>query len=155
MTLRVRSLSTEQWLLRPIDEVFAFFSDAGNLDVLTPPWLHFRVLTALDRPIGQGTLIDYRLRWRGVPLWWRTEIILWQPPYRFVDRQVKGPYRQWHHEHTFEPHGGGTLMCDRIDYIVPGWLLEPLLTRLVVAGDVERIFAYRRERMEEMFGTVE
>ena len=150
--MRVRTLSVEQWLPRPIDAVFAFFSDAHNLDVLTPPWLHFRILTPRPIPMGQGTLIDYRLRWRGLPLAWRTEISVWQAPGRFVDRQVLGPYKQWVHEHMFEPQDGGTLMRDRIDYALPGWLFEPLLARLIVARDVERIFAYRRRRMQELFG---
>ena len=151
--MRVRTLTTEQWLPRPIGEVFDFFSDAHNLDVLTPPWLHFRILTPRPIPMTAGTLIDYRLRWRGVPLSWRTEISAWEPPFRFVDQQVRGPYRQWVHEHTFEPQGGGTLMRDRIDYAVSGWLLEPLIAGLIVTRDVERIFAYRRDRMRELFTT--
>jgi len=152
MILRVRTLTIEQWLPRPLDEVFAFFSDAHNLDVLTPPWLHFRILTPRPIPMQQGTHIDYRLRWHGLPLSWRTEISVWEPPFRFVDQQLRGPYRQWLHEHTFEQHDGGTLMRDRIDYAVPGWLLEPLLSRLIVARDVKRIFAYRRAKMQELFG---
>jgi ligand-binding SRPBCC domain-containing protein len=150
--LRVRTLTIQQWLPAAIDEVFAFFSDAHNLDVLTPPWLHFRILTPRPIPMRLGTLIDYRLRWRGLPLSWRTQISTWEPPYRFVDQQVRGPYRQWVHQHTFEEHDGGTLMHDSIAYAVPGWLLEPLLSRLIVARDVERIFAYRRARMQELFG---
>jgi ligand-binding SRPBCC domain-containing protein len=150
--LRVRTLTTEQWLPRPIDEVFAFFSDAHNLDVLTPPWLHFRILTPRPIPLRLGTLIDYGLRWRGLPLSWRTEISAWEPPHHFVDRQIRGPYRQWVHEHTFEERDGGTLMRDRVDYAVPGWLLEPLIARWIVVRDVECIFAYRRKRMRELFG---
>jgi ligand-binding SRPBCC domain-containing protein len=149
--MHVRTLTTEQWLPRPVTEVFDFFSDAHNLDVLTPSWLHFRILTPRPIRLCRGALLDYRLRWRGVPLAWRTEIAAWEPPHRFTDRQVRGPYRQWVHEHTFEPRDGGTLMRDRVEYAVPGWLLAPLLARLVVARDVERIFAYRRDRMRELF----
>src|SRR5262245_57956202 len=150
--VRIRTLTTDLWLPRPVEEVFAFFSDAGNLDVLTPPWLRFRTLTPAPIALGQGTRIEYRLRWRGVPLSWRTEISLWEPPHRFIDRQVKGPYLQWVHLHTFEAKGGGTLMTDRVDYAVPGWLLEPALSLLPVRPDVERIFAYRRVKMQELFG---
>jgi len=151
-TVRVRTLLTEQWLSRPIEDVFAFFSDAGNLDVLTPPWLHFRILTPKPIPMRLGTRIEYRLRWHGLPLFWRTEISAWEPPFRFVDRALKAPYRQWVHEHTFEKSNSGTLMRDRVDYAVPGWLAEPLVSRWLVAPDVERIFAYRRVRMQELFG---
>jgi ligand-binding SRPBCC domain-containing protein len=150
--LRTRTLTTEQWLPRPVAEVFDFFSDAHNLDVLTPPWLRFRILTPRPIVLLQGSILDYRLRWRGIPLAWRTEISAWQSPYRFLDRQVRGPYRLWLHEHTFEDRDGGTLMRDRVDYAVPGWLLAPLLARLIVARDVERIFAYRRWKMRELFG---
>jgi ligand-binding SRPBCC domain-containing protein len=144
-------VTTEQWLPRPLAEVFAFFSDAHNLDVLTPPWLHFRILTP-PVELRRGVLLDYRLRWHGLPLSWRTEIAEWDPPHSFTDRQVKGPYRQWVHWHTFEERDGGTLIRDRVDYALPGWVLEPLIHRLVVGPDVERIFAFRRQKMEELFG---
>ena len=149
--MRVRTLQTELWLPRPVEEVFAFFADAANLDALTPPWLHFRILTPTPIAVHAGALLDYRLRWRGVPFSWRTEIAAWGPPHRFVDRQIKGPYRQWVHEHTFEPRDGGTLLRDRVDYAVPGWLLEPLVHALVVGPDVRRIFAYPQARMQELF----
>jgi ligand-binding SRPBCC domain-containing protein len=151
--LRVHTLTTELWLPRPIEEVFAFFADAHNLDILTPPWLHFRILTPYPIEMCQGATIAYRLRWRGVPLSWRTEISLWEPPSRFIDRQVDGPYRQWVHEHRFEARDGGTLMRDRVDYAVPGWLLAPLVARLLVGPDVRRIFCYREAKMRELFGT--
>jgi ligand-binding SRPBCC domain-containing protein len=150
-TVRVRTLTTELWLPAPLTEVFAFFSDAHNLQVLTPPWLHFRILTPPPIPMHLGTRIEYRLRWHGLPLFWRTEISDWNPPLRFVDRQIRGPYRRWVHEHTFAQREGGTLMRDRVDYAVPGWLLEPLVSRLIVTPDVERIFAYRRGVMQERF----
>lgn len=149
--MTVRSLTTEIWLPRPRAEVFAFFADAANLETLTPPWLHFRILTPTPFTVRQGTLIDYRIRWRWLPLRWRTEISQWEPPYRFVDRQLRGPYRQWIHTHTFEESDGGTLMVDRVDYVVPGWIVEPLLQRCVVGPDVRRIFDYRRERMRQLF----
>jgi ligand-binding SRPBCC domain-containing protein len=149
--VRVRTLLTEQWLPRPVEEVFSFFSDANNLDVLTPPWLHFRVLTPGPIPMRPGAVIEYRLRWRGLPLFWTTEIAEWEPPHRFIDRALKGPYRRWVHEHTFEARDGGTLMTDRVEYAVPGWLAEPVISRLIVGPDVARIFDYRREKMRERF----
>lgn len=151
--MRIRTLATELFLPRPVEEVFAFFSDAHNLDVLTPPWLHFNIRTPQPIPMAPGTRIDYTIRWRWIPLSWQTEIAVWEPPFRFVDQQVKGPYRRWHHEHTFETCDGGTLMRDRVEYAIPGWIFEPLVARWVVAPDVERIFGFRRAKMQELFGT--
>jgi ligand-binding SRPBCC domain-containing protein len=150
--MRIRTFTTEQWLPRPPEEVFGFFSNAANLDRLTPSWLHFRILTPLPILMQQGTIIEYRLRWRGWPLDWKTQIAFWDPPARFIDRALRSPYRQWLHEHTFEAHEGGTWMRDRVDYAVPGGIIEPLVSRWLVTPDVERIFAYRREKMREMFG---
>jgi len=142
-------LEREQWFPRPLEEVFAFFADAGNLEAITPPWLGFEVLTPRPIAMRPGTLIDYRLRLRGVPLRWRTEISVWQPPHRFVDEQRRGPYREWVHEHTFTAVDGGTLVRDRVRYRVPGgWLVHELFVR----RDVERIFDYRRERLASLLG---
>jgi ligand-binding SRPBCC domain-containing protein len=147
----VRTLTTEFWLPQPLEEIFAFFSDAFNLDLLTPPWLHFRIQTPHPIAMRQGTRIDYRIRWRGLPLRWRTEIAAWEPPYRFVDQQIRGPYTHWVHEHTFESQAGGTILRDRVEYAVPGWIVAALLARFVVAPDVERIFAFRRAKIQELF----
>ena len=136
------------WLPRPLDEVFAFFADASNLGVLTPPWLKFSVVTPAPIEMRPGTLIDYRLRFRGVPLRWRSEITDWNPPHRFADVQVKGPYRQWIHEHSFVVQDGGTLAGDRVEYAVWGGAL-------VIRRDVERIFDYRRQMLTAMFGSGE
>jgi len=151
--MRIHTLQTEIWMPRPLEEVFAFFSDAANLEELTPPWLNFRILTPLPIEMRPGVLIDYQIQYRMVPLRWRTEITVWEPPHRFVDRQLQGPYRQWIHEHTFEAKDGGTRMRDRVDYAVPGWILEPLIHAWIVGPDVRRIFAYREEKMRQRFGS--
>ena len=135
-------------LEQPIDLVFSFFSDAHNLEKLTPPWLKFRVLTPVPIRIGQGTTIDYRLRIHGLPIRWTSEIGVWEPPHRFADRQLRGPYRRWDHEHTFEEKDGGTLVGDRVEFEVPGGRIPGRLA----SADVRRIFAYRRERLTELFG---
>ncbi len=138
----------ELWLPRPRDEVFEFFSNALNLQALTPPWVNFQVLTPAPIPMRAGTLIDYRIRVRGLPLRWRTEITEWDPPHRFVDVQLRGPYRLWHHTHTFEERDGGTLCLDDVRYRpVGGWLVN----RLFVRRDVETIFAYRQQQLRERF----
>ena len=135
-------------LLQPIDLVFSFFSDAHNLEKLTPPWLKFRVLTPAPIPIERGTTIDYRLRIHGIPIRWTSQIDVWEPPHRFADRQLRGPYRRWDHEHTFDEADGGTLVGDRVEFEVPGGRLLGQLA----SADVRRIFAYRRKRLSELFG---
>ena len=146
--MRIREFKSEQWLPRPCAEIFAFFSAAANLDAITPPWLKFETLTPAPIAMRGGTLIDYKLRIRGIPIRWRTEITAWDPPRRFVDEQIRGPSRVWIHEHTFEERDGGTLMRDRVRYAVPfDWLVHGILVR----PDVERIFAYRTEMLRERF----
>jgi ligand-binding SRPBCC domain-containing protein len=107
--MRVAEFTSEIWLPRARDEVFAFFADAGNLERLTPPLLSFSILTPRPIAMRPGTLIDYRLKVRGIPIRWRSEITVWEPPVRFVDEQRKGPYRLWHHTHEFAEQDGGTL----------------------------------------------
>jgi len=141
--------SSEQWLPKPLDEVFPFFADARNLEELTPDWLSFTVLTPEPIPMAVGTTIDYRLAWRGLPLRWRSEIAVWAPPHRFVDRQLRGPYRLWHHEHRFEERDGGTNVIDVVEYAVWGGVLA---VNLGVRRDIERIFEFRRTRLTEIFG---
>lgn len=144
------TLTAEQLLPRRLAEVFPFFAEARNLERLTPPWLRFEVLTPGPIDMKAGALIDYRLRWRGVPLRWRTEIEVWEPPLRFVDRQLRGPYLLWRHEHRFVERDGRTLATDRVDYAAPG---GRTVHRLIVDRDVQRIFAYRRRALEAIFGT--
>jgi len=139
---------TELWLPRPRKEIFAFFGDAYNLQAITPPWLNFEVLTPAPIPMAAGTLIDYRLRVRGVPLRWRTRINAWEPPFRFQDEQLRGPYRLWIHEHRFEDRDGGTLCRDEVHYAVPG---GSLMNWLWVRRDVQTIFDYRSEQLRKQF----
>ncbi|WP_010588343.1 SRPBCC family protein [Schlesneria paludicola] len=142
-------LSAEQWLPRPLDEVFEFFADAYRLQDLTPPFLNFQVLTPRPVDMFAGTTIDYRLKLHGIPIRWRSEITEWQPPLRFVDRQLKGPYRLWNHLHTFEMKDGGTLVRDIVDYAVPG---GALIHWLMVRRDLMRIFEYRHGQLASYFG---
>ena len=141
-------LQTELWLPRSRDEVFLFFAEARNLEAITPPWLRFEVLTPAPIEMRAGTLIDYRIRVHGIPIRWRTEIAEWDPPRRFVDVQLRGPYTLWHHTHTFEERDGGTLCTDRVRYRPRG---GAFINWLFVRRDVERIFAYRQQRLREIF----
>lgn len=143
-------LQTELLLPESRDRVFEFFSDASQLETLTPPWIRFHIVTPLPIAMRPGALIDYKLRIRGLPVRWRSVISVWEPPVRFVDEQVHGPYKYWRHEHIFESHpSGGTVVRDTIDYRVPG---GRLINRLFVQPDVKRIFRYRLEKLKEVFG---
>ena len=147
--MRLSHLRSSIWLPRPLEVVFDFFADARNLEVLTPPWLRFQIVTPEPIAMRPGARIAYRLKLHGIPLRWDSEIAVWEPPYRFVDVQRRGPYRRWVHEHTFEEQGGGTLVSDHVRYAVLG---GALVERLFVRPDVEKIFAYRREKLIETFG---
>lgn len=146
--MRIFELNRNTVVPASLDETFAFFSDAFNLETITPPFLSFTVTTPAPIDIREGCVIDYRLKLRGVPIRWRSLISAWEPPYRFVDEQLKGPYRLWHHEHTFEEHEDGTLVGDRVRYAVIG---GALVNRLFVRRDVEGIFDYRESKLRELF----
>ncbi|MBK6750363.1 MAG: SRPBCC family protein [Acidobacteria bacterium] len=136
----------------PREDVFEFFADAGNLERITPPELNFHILTPQPIDIKQGALIDYKLKMRGMPIKWRTEISVWEPPYRFVDQQLRGPYRQWIHTHTFtELSRTQTLMEDEVRYRLP---IEPLgdIAHFFVKSELDYIFDYRQKVVAEMLG---
>lgn len=149
--MRIRTLHREQWIARPVTEVFSFFCDARNLDLITPPWLHFHVLRQSTAELKAGTLIHYRLAWHGVPLTWTSRIEEWQPPSRFVDLQLKGPYRLWHHTHSFEGLHGGTLISDTVRYAVPFSAVGDFCTGWLVRRDVEQIFDHRARAIAAIF----
>lgn len=146
--MTLHTYSAELWLPQPPERIFPFFADARNLEAITPPWLKFEVLTPGPIEMKVGTLIDYRLKVHGFPLRWRTEITAWEPLHRFVDEQLRGPYRRWVHTHTFESRDGGTLCHDGLVYAVPG---GRLVNWLLVRRDVESIFRYRQQAMTRIF----
>lgn len=132
----------------PREQIFRFFSDARNLGRLTPPWLRFSIRNDLPIEMGEGTVIRYSIRIRGVPVGWVSEITEWRPPVEFCDVQRRGPYRFWIHRHIFESVPDGTRVIDRVDYDVPG---GAVVNRLFVAGELRRIFAYRKAKLVEQF----
>lgn len=147
--MKAKTFRAEAWLPRPREVVFEFFANPENLQVLTPPWLDFVIVTPTPITMGRGALIDYRLRLHGFSIRWQTEITAWEPPFRFVDEQRRGPYRLWIHEHRFESREQGTAVADSVQYAVPGgWVVDWLFVR----RDVERIFQFRRRKLLELFG---
>jgi ligand-binding SRPBCC domain-containing protein len=147
--MKTFSIDRSIFLPRPIDEVFPFFSDAHNLERLTPPFLKFHVVTPSPIAMAPGTHIRYKLSLRGLPISWESEITAWEPPHRFIDEQLHGPYRLWKHEHRFSERNGGTQVSDHVDYAVWG---GSLINALFVAPDVRKIFDYRTRVLETMFG---
>jgi len=151
--MRQHTLRREQRLPGPPEEVFAFFADAFNLERITPPWLSFRISTPGPIAMGPGTLIEYRLRLHRIPIRWLTRIEEWEPGRRFVDVQVRGPYRSWHHTHEFEPGAaGGTVVRDTVRYELPLGPLGEAAHRLFVARDLGAIFDYRVASVSKVMG---
>ena len=138
-------LQRVQILPRPRDEVFAFFEDARNLEAITPPFLRFRVVTPGPIAMRAGALIEYRLSLFGAPFGWQTEIEIYEPTRRFVDRQLRGPFRVWRHTHEFEDVAGGTRMTDHVEYELPLGPLGDIAHALFVKRTVAKIFDYRAE----------
>lgn len=150
---RTHILERSQRVALPIDESFVFYGDAHNLERITPPWLGFEVATPSPIEMGVGTLIEYKLRLHRVPVRWRTRIEVWEPPRRFVDAQVKGPYALWEHTHTFEEDGpGATVIRDRVRYSIPFGVLGEIADRLLVQRDLKQIFDYRHDAVARELG---
>ncbi len=142
-----------KWIPYTTEEVFPFFSEARNLEKITPPWLNFRILKVSTPEIQEGTLIDYKLRIKGVPARWRTRISAWNPIDSFVDEQLKGPYKLWHHTHKFIPMKNGTLMTDKVVYQMPFGILGDFVRLVLVHRDIKTIFGYRSKVIESLFRT--
>jgi ligand-binding SRPBCC domain-containing protein len=142
---------SEHLVARPVDEVFAFFSDANNLEAITPRQLNFRILTPGPIRLAAGARIDYQLTLYGIPLKWATLIESWAPPREFVDVQLRGPYRVWRHTHRFLAEGGGTRIVDDVEYELPLGTLGRLVEALWARREVARIFGYRTEVIARQF----
>lgn len=149
--MKTYTLEREQWIAHPLKEVFAFFADAHNLQEITPGWLHFELLTPRPITMAPGASIAYKIRLRGLPLRWFTEITCWEPPYRFIDMQMKGPYRLWEHTHCFRAENGGTLIRDLVRYALPLGPIGGLLHRWLVRKDLDAIFDFRVLAVEAHF----
>lgn len=140
-------LTAETWVSRRRDEVFPFFADAANLEQLTPPWLNFAIRTPLPIAMHPGREITYRITLRGWPMQWVSRITAYEPPSRFIDEQLQGPYRIWRHEHRFVEAHGGTLLRDEVEFD----MFAAALVGGFVARELRKIFAYRHETLLSVF----
>ena len=142
-TTGIMTVHREAVVRASLEDTFAFFSNAANLERLTPRWINFRIRTPLPIEMREGAVIDYRIVLYGVPIPWRTRIDVWEPGVRFVDRQLAGPYRWWHHEHRFEREGSGTRVIDHVEFVPrAAWLTSRMVLR-----DVGRIFTFRQDAL--------
>jgi ligand-binding SRPBCC domain-containing protein len=149
--MKVYILKREQFVNRPLKEVFSFFERPENLARLTPDALGFKVLTPSPVQMKEGALIDYTIKLFCFPMHWRTVISTYEPPFRFVDQQLKGPYTFWHHTHTFAEREGGTLMTDEVRYVLPYGLLGRIAQKLLVKRQLDHIFDFRTQVMQKIF----
>jgi ligand-binding SRPBCC domain-containing protein len=146
--MKIYQFRSALWLPRPRHEVFSFFSDAMNLEKLTPPWLQFHVVTPMPIRMREGSTIEYRLKVRGFPMRWQSRIAVWDPPRVFIDEQLRGPYRTWIHEHKFTEEASGTLCEDVVNYAPIG---GTIINKLFVERDVRGIFSYRTHCLQKIF----
>ena len=151
--MHVYTLQREQLIPVSPAETFDFFADAFNLEAITPPWLEFEVVTPRPIAMGDGALVEYRLKLYTLPLRWLTRIEAWEPGRRFADRQIRGPYRLWHHTHSFVAHERGTLMRDFVRYALPLGPVGRLARAVLVRRDLDRIFDYRRDAVASRLGS--
>jgi hypothetical protein len=146
----VHILERTQRLAVSRERAFELYSEARNLERITPPWLGFRVTTPGAIEMGEGALIEYRLKLHGFPVRWRTQIAAWQPPLRFVDVQLRGPYALWEHTHTFERVDERSVeIGDRVRYALPLGPLGEIAHAAFVERDLREIFDYRAHAVAE------
>jgi hypothetical protein len=143
--VRIHRLERTQRVPLGLEEAFAFYGSAENLERITPPWLRFEIRDPRPGQLSAAARLHYSLVLHGFPVRWTTEIRTWDPPHGFVDVQLSGPYRLWEHTHTFEPIEGGTLIRDRVDYALPYGVLGAIAHTAFVRRDLRRIFDYRSD----------
>ena len=148
--MRIYKLHCELLVKRPLNETFAFFENPANLGRITPPWLSFNIVTK-DVRMGQGAQFDYIIRWLGVPMKWRSLITRYSPPREFVDEQLIGPYKTWHHRHTFEETPDGVVVGDHLEYSLPFGPLGAIAQAVMVKRQLEAVFRYRQSELAKIF----
>ena len=150
--MKIYKITTKQIIQRPLAEVFAFFSQPENLALITPDHLAFNIITPPPVEMKQGAIIDYTIRLFKVSIHWRTLITSFEPPFRFVDEQIKGPYSFWHHTHTFTKiNENETLIKDTVLYSIPLGFIGRIVHWIYIKRDLKKIFSYRKKRIQEIF----
>ncbi|MCY3414394.1 MAG: SRPBCC family protein [Candidatus Heimdallarchaeota archaeon] len=150
-----RILKKQMIIPKSLDKVFAFFSIPENLNKVTPSFLKFKIISDKQIEMKLNQEINYKLKLYGIPFKWKARITIFDPPYEFQDTQIKGPYKQWIHTHTFEEVDDGVLMTDTVEYLAPGWIFEPIINKLIVGPRVKKIFEFRTEQFEKIFRELE
>jgi ligand-binding SRPBCC domain-containing protein len=148
--MKLYTITTQLIIQRPLPEVFSFFSKPENLALLTPEHLGFMILTPSPVEMRRGAIIDYTIQQMGIPIRWRSIITAYEPPYQFVDEQLKGPYSFWHHTHTFSESDDGTLIHDVVRYSMPFGVFGRIAHRLFVRRRLEQIFQYRSQIIDKL-----
>jgi ligand-binding SRPBCC domain-containing protein len=149
--MRLHTLKRQHDIGHPLDEVFLFFSKPENLSLITPKDLRFRLHTPSPIVMKEGALIDYAIRIIGIPIRWRTLIATFDPPYRFEDLQLRGPYLYWHHLHSFQATEHGTRMTDEVTYALPFGPLGEIVHSLLIERQLETIFDFRARALTDLF----
>ena len=147
----MRTLKKEIIIHKPLSEVFEFFSKAENLNLITPPYLNFRIITPLPVEMKTGAIINYMIKLKGIQMRWTSKITEWNPPYKFTDTQIRGPYKVWVHEHYFADQDGKTIVTDKVTYKSRGFIFEPVIEKLFVSNNLKHIFDYREKKLKEIF----
>ena len=150
--MKIYEINTTQFIAKPLEMVFDFFSKPENLEHITPSYLKFNLQTPSPVIMKIGQIIDYKIKLKGIPLRWRSQITSYDPPYHFVDEQIRGPYALWQHTHTFKEKNGTTLIEDHILYKIPFGIIGSAANSLFVKKDLTRIFQYRKEKINLIFG---
>lgn len=149
--MKTYEINTTQFIDKPLETVFHFFSKPENLEQMTPKNLSFKILTPKPIKMEKGALIDYTIRIVVIPIHWRSYVSKYYPPYEFVDEQVKGPYAFWHHTHTFKEVDGGVEIKDRVKYAIPMGILGRFIHAIYIKNDLKKIFTHRKIAIENVF----
>ena len=152
--MKYHEFKEKQFIDLPIEEVFNYFSNPSNLQKITPKYLNFKIKNNPPFIMKKGQLFEYRLRVRGIPITWISLISSYDPPYSFIDEQIKGPYSSWHHTHLFKEENGGTVIIDEVKYTLPLGLIGKIVNLIWVKKDLDKIFQYRQKIIEKTLKSI-